>query len=1130
MKTTRFLFAIALLLGGWQAAHAAPAGEIVSLAGKGEYRGLSARDWVPAKVRQALEGGSFVRTVATDAKMGVLLADRTQFTLQGVATAQVKDPVESTAGKSIVDMVKGTGRFQSKTPARGFMVGTPSGLAAIRGTEWVIDVEDGRSVVTVVEGEVEVSNEHGKLTVLADEQAVLEKGKAPTKRRIQDARERVQWVSAFTVEAGRYPELRALPAGAEGASLAAIAKAAGAGELASARSLAMIHVARPDLALATGHFLAADLALWFGDAAEAQAILAEAGRRFPAEGRTDAFIAWAALFADRFDVARGAAARALARNPGTLESQLAAGDVARLEGDYAAARAAFGEATRIAPKDWRGWHGLARVEGERGNVEAARGAFARSLALEKRPLVLGERGALEAGAGEMAEAARTLDEALALQADDYTAWAGKGYERLRAGDPEGAIDALARATMLEPRYARAHIHLAVAYWQQGLREQAFASLERASLADPRDPLPYQYAAMMRGDLLQPGLAIEQAQEALARLPYAKSLDAIAGSTRGLANLGAAYAQFGLEAWALRNAQESYDPFWAGSHFFLADRYSSMFGRNSELFQGFLADPLAIGSPNRFQSLVARPGAYGLAGWRGTRSGDVRVAEPDIIVNGLSGDGRLAGYAEGAVARNWIVDGTARERVSSATAGLGMRPRHDVGVFVYGNRVLVDALAGVDDARASHAVVDGAARRVDAGAGWRASADSLAWVKIGNGTEDSVLRENVVTVVPGATPLTFYRSQRFTVQPRLADVQARWISRLAGGHEVSIGVEGARWRTTDFLERDSVPHLAGVEGLRESVGQDTRDMSRLVALAGRFRLGAATLEAQLDWAGYEKRNDILVRRDYVGQLVSLEEDFTRAALNGRAGLAWKLAPGLTARVAWQRWLRPAAIGSLGATATAGIAMDERFVLPGGRQERYRVQAEWEAAPRLLLTAHAGRQEVDNLFSAFGAVLNTRGDSSNLERLRNRSFNNLASLEELEGVTALSRGKLREAGASVNFVANRHLSFYAEGAWADSENTLGNPGGLFPYLPKRRAALGATFFSDRRFSLGAKAVHRGERFADEANSPGARLEPGWSGTVQAYWESADKRWSVEVLVRDIGAKAADDTVGVAINCRF
>jgi predicted Zn-dependent protease len=1120
-------FLLALVLALPLAARAGPAGEIVSLAGKGEYRGLSARDWAPAKVRQALEGGSFVRTVATDAKMGVLLADRTQFTLQGVATAQVKDPGESTAGKSIVDMVRGTGRFQSKTPAKGFAVGTPSGLAAIRGTEWVIDVADDRSVVTVVEGEVEVSNEHGRLTVLPDEQAVLEKGKAPTKRRIQDAKERVQWVSAFTVETARYPELRSLPAGAEGASLTAIAKAADAGELASARSLAMIHVAKPDLALAAGHFLAADLALWFGDAAEARAILAEAGRRFPAEKRTDAFAAWAALFADRFDLAREAAARALARHPGTLESQLAAGDVARLDGDYRGARAAFREATRLAPKDWRGWHGLARVEGERGNVERSRRAFAQSLALEKRPLVLGERGALEAGAGEMAEASRTLDEALALQADDYTAWAGRGYERLRAGDAEGAIDALARATMLEPRYARAHIHLAVAYWQQGLREQAFASLERASLADPRDPLPYQYAAMMRGDLLQPGLAIEQAQEALARLAYAKSLDAIAGSTRGVANLGAAHAQFGLEAWALRNAQESYDPFWAGSHFFLADRYASRYARNSELFQGFLSDPTAIGASNRFQSLVTRPGAYGLVGWRGARDDATRLAEPIVTLNGLAGDGRVAGFAEGAVLRNWKTDDSAEERASSATFGVGLRPRHDLGIFLYGNRLIPDTRVGREDPREAYSLVDGAARRVDAGVGWRRSADSLFWLKVGSGAEDNRLRENATSRV-GTT--TFRRGSEFTTQPRRGDLQARWLARFAGGHEVSLGAEGARWRSIDFLERDAFAHTVASAGLKESVRQDIRDESGVVALAGRYRLPAATLEGQVDWTEYDKSDDILVRRDFANQLVPLADNHARDGFNGRAGVAWQALPGLTARAAWQRWVRPAAIGSLGATATAGIALDDRFVLPGGRLVRSRVQLEWEALPRLLVTAYADRQEIDNLHSELAGTLNNRPDSSNLERLRNRSFNNLATLGELEGFPSLSRGELREAGAAVNLVANRHLSFYAEGAWADSENTLASPGKLFAYLPRKRAAVGATFFSDRRFSLGAKAIYRGERFADEANSAAARLEAGWDGTVQAYWETQDKKLSVELIATHLGAKGADESYGVALNYRF
>lgn len=1112
-----------------RAALAGPAGEIVSLTGKGEYRGAGARDWSAAKVKQPLEGGSFVRTVVAEAKMGVLLTDRTQFTLQGVATAQIKDPAESAAGKSIVDMVKGTGRFQTKTPTKGFAVGTPTGLAAIRGTEWVIDVDDERSVVTVVEGEVLVSNDFGQVSILPNEQAVMEKGKAPVKRRIQNAKERVQWVSAFNVETGRYPELASLPAGSEGASLAAIARTVDAGELASARTLAMMHVARADLALATGHFLAADLSLYFGEVSEAIAILTEAGRRFPAEKRTDAFIAWAALFEDRFDIAREAAGRALAKAQDTLESQLAAGEVARLDGDYHAARAAFRRATEIAPRDWRGWHGRARVEGERGNVERSRRSFGQSLALGERAVVLGERGALEAGAGELDAARKTLDAALALQPDDYTSWAGLGYARLRAGDADGAIDALVRATLVEPRYARAHIHLAVAYWQQGLRDQAFASLQRATQADPRDPLPYQYAAMMRGDLMQPGLAAEQAREALARVSYAKSLDAIAGSTRGVANLGAVFAQFGLESWALRNAHESYDPFWAGSHFFLADRYPSRYARNSELFQGFLTDPVSLGGSNRFQALVAKPGAYATLAWRGARSDEGRLSEPALTVNGLAADGRVAGFAEAAVLRQWRTDHTAEDRASSYTLGLGLKPRHDIGFFAYGNRLVPETRTGFDDPRSNFTIIDGTARRMDVGASWRQSADRLFWVKVGRGEEDSRLRGNIAQTVGPAQAL-FVRASDFTTTPERKDAQARALMRLQGGHEISLAYEDARWDSVDILVRDAFAHAPTAAGLSESVTQDIRDKSRLVAVAGRARLGAVTLEAQVDRTDYDKTNDILVRRDFANQLVPLTDDHSRDGTFGRAGLELRAAPGTTLRIAWQQWLRPASIGSLTATATAGIMVDDRFVLAGGELERTRAQFEWEAGRGLLLTAYADRQEIDNLHSPLIGVLNNRPDSSNLERLRNRSFNNLATLDQLEGFPDLSRGRMREAGLAANVIVNTHLSLYAEAAWADSENTLAFPGKSFAYLPDRRGALGATFYSDRRFSIGAKAIYRGERFRDEANTAANRLPPGWDGAVQAYWESADKRWSVELLVSNIGAKGVDESIALAIIGRF
>lgn len=1109
------------------AALAAPAGEIVSLSGKGEYRDVGARDWSPAKIKQPLEGGSFVRTVVADAKMAVLLVDRTQFTLQGVATAQVKNPADATAGKSIVDMVKGAGRFQTKTPTKGFKVGTPTGLAAIRGTEWLMEVDDERSIVTVVEGEVLVSNDFGEVSVLPDEQAVMEKGKAPFKRRIQNARERVQWVSAFTVETARYPELKKLPAGAEGQSLAAIARAVDAGELTNARGLAKSHVARTDLKLATGHFLAADLALYFGAVPEAQALLAEAARRFPAEKRTNAHLAWAALHADQFEAARKAAADALAKAPDTLESQLAAGEVARLDGDYYAARAAYRRATQIDPKDWRGWHGLARVEGERGNVERSRRYFGQALALGDRSLVLGERGALEASANELEAARKTLDAALALQPDDYTTWAGLGHARLRSGDPDGAIDALVRATLIEPRYARAHIHLAVAYWQQGLREQAFSALQRASVADPRDPLPYQYAAMMRGDLMQPGLAAEQAREALARIPYVKSLDGIAPSTRGVANLGAVFAQFGLEAWALRNAQESYDPFWAGSHFFLADRYASRYARNSELFQGFLTDPTSLGGSNRFQALVTRPGAYITAAMRGAVADDARLTEPAITANGLFMDGRAAVFAEAARLKQWRTDGTAEDRASSYTIGLGAKPRHDFGLFFYGNELEPDTRAGIEDPRSNYTLIDGTARRVDGGISWRHSADRLFWLKAGGGDEDNRLRQNVTRTVGTAV---FVTGSEFNSKPERRDVQARGLMRIEGGHEVSLGYEAATWDSVDVLVRDAFAHTPTSSGLPESVTQDIKDESRLLALAGRARLGMATVEAQVDWTNYDKTNDILVRRDFAGQVVPLTDNHSRDETFGRVGVELRALPGTTFRIAWQQWLRPASIGSLTATATAGIMVDDRFVLPGGTFERTKAQFEWEAGRGLLLTAYADKQEIDNLYSPLIGVLNNRPDSSNLERLRNRSFNNLATLDILEGYPDLSKGKLREAGVAANFIVNRYLSLFAEGTWADSENTLAYPGKSFAYLPDKRAALGATFFSDGRWSVGAKAVYRGDRYKDEANSEANLLKAEWDGAVQVYWETRDKRWSVELLVSRIGAKSADESVGLAVIGRF
>jgi tetratricopeptide (TPR) repeat protein len=1100
-----------------QAQPAPPAAaEIVSLQGKGDYREGDSAEWRPAKVKQVIAPNQFVRTTQPHSKMALLLADQTQMTLEGVSFAQLKPP-DAAPRRSIIEFGQGKGRFQTKTPTKDFKVGTPTGLAAIRGTEWLVEVEEGRSAFTVVEGEIEISNDLGALLVGADEQGILERGKAPSKRRVQDARERVQWVSSFTVDPGRYPSAAVKPAG----------DAIRAGEMSRARADLAAALGRGDAAV-EAYLLAADIELYFGRGREAMAIIDRAAARFPADARIPGLTARAALFADDFARARTAAAEAVARHPNNVESRLAAGEVARLDGDYRSALVNLRSATLIAPDDWRGWHALGQLQSERAHPKSARWALGEAdRVAPDNATVLSEQGWVEANAYDLPKARAVLDCALAARPDDFATWTALGYTRLKSGDLPGALDALLKATLLEPRSARAHIYLGVAYWQLGRFDDAIKEMRAASLHDPRDPLPYQYTAMMQADLMQPGEALAAARESVARLPFTKSLDPVATDLRGSANLGAPLAQMGLEAWAMKNAQDSFDPMWAGSHLFLADRLAGKFMSNSELIQGFSTDPLAFGASNRFQSLVSRPGLYGSVGFAGAMNGDEKLAEPRANVNGLFAEGRAAYFLEASYLRYWpdLDDSTAR--ATSFTGGFGYKPRDDFGVFFYANRLAPEVRSGnAGNVFEAFELVDGSAERFDAGAHYRPSPDWQVWVKGGYGAEDSSLH----TRTAETTIARSFRESTFTQSPRRKDAGLRALRRSLGGLELYATAEWAQFESSDFLERDAAPRASATSTrFLESVLQDIRDESQSYAVGGRWpALPMLTFELEADYTTYDKTNAITVRRDYINQLVNTSDDHSRDQWSPRAGVVFRPLPGVTLRGAWQEWLRPASLSSLKPTSTAGIVLDDRYVLPGGELERARVQAEWEAAPTVLVTVFGDKQEIRNLYSTLAGVLNNRPDSSNLERLRNRNLNPLGGVEGLEGFPQVSGGDLEEWGLAVNALPTRNLAVFAQGTWARSESTAPWSGNEFPFMPRKRYALGAAWFSDQRWNLAAKATYLGERFGDEANL--VPLVAEWSGSVQAYWETRDKRWSVEVRVVNIGAKAFDEAVGIAVNFRF
>ena len=1097
---------------------AAPAAEIFSLEGKGEFREARELEWRPVSVKLSLFPTNFVRTL-DQSKMAILFTDRTQMRLGQNSVMQIKEVASGPDTKTVVDLKQGRSWTQSKTTPRGLVMETPSALAAIRGTDWemVVD-EEGRATLSVFSGEVEFYNDQGNLIVRPNEQARAERGKAPVKLQLQVSRERVQWVSSATVDTQRYAEFRNGARGELGEVAALVREQRLGDAYGKLRSLA----AAPG-APAAAFLLLGDFEVYRGDAAQAHALLVKAAPRFPADERFDAALARIALLADDAEGAYAHARAALAKRGGSAEAYLVLGDIERRQGRAAEAQAAYAKAIEVAPEDARPWFGLGVVEGERENVKRARTDLANAIRLDETDATYhAELGTLEGFAGNLALGREELRKAIAMHADNYVALTGLGVLELKAGHVEAAMEALLQASLVEPRYARAHVYLAAAYYQAGRDDAALAELARATDSDPKDPLPYLLMSIIHLDRIEPGQAVAEAQQALARIPFLKSLNQVADNQKGVANVGAPLAFMGLEAWARSMAHESYLPFWGGSHLFLADRYAGDFDKRSELMQGFITDPLVFGASNRFQSLLGEPGNHGTLSMRANSSDDLRLFEPVLTLNGYRMSPVPAAYFVEAAdtriePRNSAIDARAR----TFTAAAGAKPTHELGLFVYANRLSVDADLGSRDSFFTR--VDGTVTRVDAGARYAFDAASSLWVKAGASQQDSTVDD--VARIQTNEPLL--RQSHFVTRPRASDAALRHTFVRSDTLEVTWGVEGARLKTPKFLERDPLFHPLSFSIPQESLDENDRDRSR--GAYARVRWGGARLrvDAGLAWSDYRKDRDILAR--LVNGEVPLQEAFSRRKADPMLGVAWHMTPALLGRAACRRWLRPASLDTLAPVAVAGVPLDDQLVFAGGTLDQCRGQFEWTASDRTFMSAFAERVRVHNLVSPLDGVQNTGADVSNLDRLRNRAISAPPKPELLEDIPVYGEGIARRAGVAVEHILTQRIGLRAHYTFTESENTASAfDGRLIPFLARHNVNLGLTWAPGWRTFVTAQAVYRSERFADEANL--SRLSPGWDAQLNVYVETFDKRWALEAYAANLLKKDASDLFGIVVSYRF
>jgi len=1138
-RLLQLIVMLTLAAHAW-AANAVPQGgaEIVSLQGKGETREAAASNWRDAVVRQQLAQGNFVRT-GDASRMAVLLADQTQIRLAANSMIQIKQVGDNRDRGTILRQSAGRSWTQSKnvdapaafiqgmadkTPNR-LMVETPSALAAIRGTDWemVVD-EDGTSTMTVLSGVVLLSNEQGSVSVGAGEQGQAKVGVAPVKRLLQNPRDRVQWVSSFTVDPQRYPELD----GAKNEALKTIGALLRAGDFSAARRAVERLVAQQP-ATGTAQLLFADFQVLDGEIEPAINTLRQGAGQYPDDERFDVWRARLHLIRDESAAARSALAAAKGRNPRSAEMMIAEGELERFEGNAQAATAAYRSALATAPQAARAWHGLGVVQSEREDVANARASLNKAIALDPQGEGFrGELGTLEAFADDLTAARAAFTQAIEQRADDYVALTGLGFVELKSGNTDEAITRLLAATLIEPRYARAQTYLAIAYYQQGRIQDALFALSRARELDRKDPLPDLFESLIRNDLLQPGDALVTARRALTLLPYLKSLNQIANDQKGSANLGSALAAFGLEDWARSYAQDSYYPFWAGSHLFLADRYSGDFNKKSELFQGFLADPTVFGASNRYSTLIQRPGAYLNVGARYNTSRDFSMTEPTLTANG---------YANSNVPIAWFAEiirtDTRPDQVmfdaaaNTYTLALGARPTYELGLFAYANafeaKLALSPSSGVEQR------VNGRNERLDLGAHYRFGPQSQAWLKIGTGNESSTV--STLTSAQTTSGLATNGSN-FATRPDQHDIQLRHTFVVNEKHELSWGAEYAQLDKTNTLIQENFFHV-GTGGVVPSdrLNQRDSDRSRDLWLSDRYRVNDGfNLQGDLAWQHYTKTRDINIYRDRVPPLTQLfPENYDRSFIAPRLGAAYELGNGATLRGVYQKWLRPASYNSLAPVATAGIPIDDSLVYSGGTLSRFRGQLDWELSPEWFTSAFADRKRVDNLSSPLDGTLNTRADVTNLERLRQQSVANLAAPDQLEATPIFARGNATSGGVAVNHVLSRNLAGYFGYANTHSENTgTINQGKDIPYLPKHRATFGLTWAGDQRTIVSAQTVWRSTRFADEANL--APLASGWDMTLKLHWESEGKRWNVEGYAANLLNRDVEDLFGVNLIVKF
>ncbi len=519
-----------------------------------------AEAWQEAKVSDRLLVRDRLRTGELS-RAAVRLTDLSVFRLDELTTIEISAP-ETETTKARFDLERGGAYFFGREKPRELEIRTPGANAALRGTEFVIRVDDrGKTTVAMLEGEVELSNPLGRVLLRNGEQGEAAIGQAPRKTAMIEAVNIIQWCLY-------YPGVLDL----EEIALTASDKKSLAASLAAYRSgdllAALSAYPRGRSASEAERVFRAALWLQVGQVDRATADLARLGRASPQAAALRQLIA--AVKFQEFTREKPAE---------TASGWMAESYYQQSRSNLEAALDAARTAASLAPNFGFAWSRVAELEFSFGRTAAARKAIERGLELMPRNAQAhAVRGFLLAAENRIGAAQESFQTALELDGALGNAWLGRGLCAIRRGKASvGGADLLAAAA-IEPNRSLLRSYLGKAFSQTGPAEKARTELQRAEELDPNDPTPLLYSAIEKKQENRYNEAIEDLEKSIMlndnRRVYRSRLLLDQDLSVRNANLASIYQDNGMTDVAVREATRAVENDYtnASSHLFLANSF------------------------------------------------------------------------------------------------------------------------------------------------------------------------------------------------------------------------------------------------------------------------------------------------------------------------------------------------------------------------------------------------------------------------------------------------------------------------------------------------------------------------------------------------------------------------------